>query len=150
MSKLPKRLAWKRQIQRLMARGKFPKPDGIPTEENRWRLSVIVDWLEQRNADQITAISDRAVTDPAKLKPEQLNAVLSSAFNEWAHRSGASIEDGSAIVAVPPSAHAQAAQCASDASDQGAQLLADAFARLDPMRGLARRRRSHPGVAPGR
>jgi hypothetical protein len=59
-----------------MARGKFPKPDGLPTKENRWRLSVVSAWLEQRNAEQIAALGDLAVTDPAKLKPEQVGEAI--------------------------------------------------------------------------
>ena len=62
----------RRTIQRLMERGKFPKPDALPTKENRWRLSVVTNWLEQRNAEQLAALSDSAVTDPAKLKPDQI------------------------------------------------------------------------------
>ena len=101
----------RRQIQRLMARGKFPKPDGIPTKENRWRLSVIVEWLEQRNADQIAAISDSAVTDPAKLKAEQLEDVLSGAAIELARRAGIELPAGSFVSVNAP-------------------LTADAFASL--------------------
>ncbi len=66
----------KHTIQRLMKAGKFPKPDALPTKGNRWRLSVVTAWLEQRNAEQIAALSDSAVTDPAKLKPEQLADTL--------------------------------------------------------------------------
>jgi len=92
----------RRQIQRLMAQSKFPRPDGIPTKENRWRLSVIVDWLEQRNAEQIAAISDRAVTDPSKLEPEQLEDVLSGALTELARRAGVELPSGSLVsVNVP-------------------------------------------------
>ena len=35
----------RRTIQRLRERGKFPKPDALPTKENRWRLTVVLDWL---------------------------------------------------------------------------------------------------------
>lgn len=59
-------------IQRLMKAGKFPKPDALPTKENRWRLSVVHDWLEQRNTEQIAALNERATSDLTKLKPEQL------------------------------------------------------------------------------
>ncbi|MCC7251619.1 AlpA family phage regulatory protein [Hyphomicrobium sp.] len=102
----------RRQIQRLMARGKFPKPDGIPTKENRWRLAVIVEWLEQRNADQIAAISDRAVTDPTTLKAEQLQDVISDAATELARRAGVALPTGSFVSVNVP-------------------LTADAFAQLE-------------------
>lgn len=62
----------RRTLQRLIARGNFPKPDALPTKENRWRLEVIAEWLEKRNARQTAALSDLAVTDPAKLKPDQV------------------------------------------------------------------------------
>ncbi len=128
----------KRQIQRLMACGKFPKPDGIPTKENRWRLSVIRDWLEQRNADQIAAISDRAVTDPSKLKPEELGTALSNAAAEWARRNGLDLPPGSYVSINTPLTDEQLAavqRTAAQDREESVRALTDAFARLDPVRG---------------
>ena len=59
-------------IQRLMKANKFPRPDALPTKGNRWRLSVILEWLERRNAEQVARLSDSSMSDPAKLKPDQL------------------------------------------------------------------------------
>ena len=59
-------------IQRLMRRGKFPKPDALPTKENRWRLSVVADWLDERKAD----LAKSAATDPSKLKPDEVSVAL--------------------------------------------------------------------------
>jgi predicted DNA-binding transcriptional regulator AlpA len=121
----------KRQIQRLMARGKFPKPDGIPTKENRWRLSVILEWLAARNAEQIAAISDLAVTDPAKLKPEQLEEALSGAAAELARRAGIDLPPGSHVSVNVPLTAEQTEKRLSAANG----ALADAFGRLDVTRG---------------
>lgn len=78
----------KRQIQRLIERGKFPKPDALPTKGNRWRLSVVLQWLEQQNAEQIASLSDLAVTDPAKLKPEYLGDALQAVGSRLASLHG--------------------------------------------------------------
>jgi predicted DNA-binding transcriptional regulator AlpA len=128
----------KRQIQRLMARGKFPKPDGIPTKENRWRLSVLLEWLAARNAEQMAAISDLAVTDPAQLKPEQLDAALSSVFTEWARRKGHDLPDGALVTVIAPPTDEQRAavqRTAAEEAEKSSKALTDAFARLDQVRG---------------
>jgi predicted DNA-binding transcriptional regulator AlpA len=129
----------KRQIQRLMARGKFPKPDGIPTKENRWRLSVILEWLVARNAEQMATISDLAVTDPAKLKPEQLEEALSGAAAELARRAGIDLPPGSHVsVNVPLSDEQQAAlqRSAVEARDAAANALFAAFEQLGEGRAM--------------
>lgn len=83
----------KRQIQRMMAAGRFPKPDNIPTKENRWRHSVIEEWLKKRNAEQLAALDRLAETDPSKLKPEQLENAALSFLKELAKRRGLEVPD---------------------------------------------------------
>lgn len=129
----------KRQIQRLMAQGKFPRPDGIPTKENRWRLSVVNEWFALRNGEQMARLSELAVSDPSKLKPDELDDAFSNMASEWARRHDLSLPDGSYVSVNTPMTseqNAAAQQAASEANERVASALFEALGKLDQVRGM--------------
>ena len=123
----------RRTIQRLMERGKFPKPDALPTKENRWRLSVVADWLEQRSAEQLAALSDSAVTDPAKLKPEQVVDALEALASRFIALHGEQVQPGDVLsVGVQRQlTDEQRSAIAHNAAAEQRELVAGIVDRLD-------------------
>ena len=126
----------KRQIQREMARGKFPKPDALPTKENRWRLSVVLAWLEQRNAEQIANLSDLAVTDPAKLKPEQLGDALQALGARLASLHGQQIAADDVVGITYKLSDEQRAAIAHNAAAEQRELIEESLKRLEAMHSI--------------
>jgi predicted DNA-binding transcriptional regulator AlpA len=122
-------------IQRLMKSGKFPKPDALPTKENRWRLAVVSDWLEQRNAEQIAALSDSAVTDPAKLKPEQVVDALRTLSARFAAINGIDLAPDDILGFTYKLTDEQRAALTRQAGEASSSFC-EAFGRLDPIRAL--------------
>ncbi len=123
----------RRTIQREMARGNFPKPDALPTKENRWRLEVIADWLAKRNAAQIAALSDVAVTDPAKLKPEQVVDALEALASRFIALHGEQVQPGDVLsVGVQrPLTDEQRSAIAHNADAKQRELIEGIVDRLD-------------------
>lgn len=121
----------KRQIQRLMVQGKFPRPDGIPTKENRWRLTVILEWLEARNAREIADIQTLAQTDPAKLKPEQVAPAIGELVKQFARQRGIDLTRGHSVTLNLPVGDPEARRrlfdvrpgWVADAASLGAQMV---------------------------
>lgn len=130
-------------IQRLMKAGKFPKPDLLPTKENKWRVTVIKSWLEQRNAEQISRLNERAMSDPAKLKPDQLADTHRALAARLAEAQGVKLDPNDVLgftyrLTGEQSAEAQKALAAQRAAEVDAQfetwgLL---FANLAPERAM--------------
>ena len=125
----------RRTIQRLMERGKFPKPDALPTKENRWRLSVVTDWLEQRNAEQLAALSDSAVTDPAKLKPDQIVDTLRVLSARFAAINGQEIAADD-ILGFTYRLNDEQREALGAQANSTAVTFCETFGRLDEVRAL--------------
>lgn len=130
-------------IQRLIKVGKFPRPDALPTKENRWRLSVILEWLEQRNAQQIARLTDSSVSDPTKLKPDQLVDAHRALAVRLAKAQGVDIDPDAVIGFTYRPTDQEAAAARSELAAQQAALLAaqfnmwgDLFAALDCERAM--------------
>lgn len=127
----------RRTIQRLMERGKFPKPDALPTKENCWRFSVVLDWLERRNADQIAALSDSAVTDPAKLKPDQVADALATLATRFIALHGERVQPGDVLSVGVQRPLTEDQRSAITAQAEASTLdFCDMFGRLDHVRAL--------------
>jgi len=127
----------KHTIQRLMKAGKFPKPDALPTKANRWRLSVVTTWLEQRNAEQIATLNDSAETDPSKLRDDQVGDAIQALGARLASLHGDKIapEDIVGVTRKLTNDEREALQRNADAQLQERyDAIADAFARLDVIR----------------
>lgn len=118
-------------IQRLMKAGKFPKPDLLPTKENKWRVTVINSWLEQRNAEQISRLNERAKSDPAKLKPDQLVDAHRALAARLAEAQGIKVEPDAILGFTYQLTDEQRLAVANDAAAQQRQLITGIVDRLD-------------------
>ena len=122
-------------IQRLMKAGKFPKPDPLPTKSNVWRLSVVLDWLEKRHAEQIAALSDSAVTDPAKLNADQVADTLQNLSARFAAIHGLDVAPDD-IVGFTYRLTEEQRDALAAQSGQTTSSFCETFGRLDPIRAL--------------
>jgi predicted DNA-binding transcriptional regulator AlpA len=124
--------AWgfsRKQLERMQADGRFPRAmhiTGAGGNRRAWELQQVLDWLEA----QRVRVTNLAVTDPSKLKPEELDTALANTVAELARRKGFDVPDGSVMAVHTPLTAEQLAAI----HERAARALADAFARLDPVR----------------
>ncbi len=118
---------WKRRtLENAVNAGKLRKPFYVGKVAH-WYARDIDDYLGRLRGD----LEDLAVNSPDKIAPENIEPALGVLAERLAAARGIDLPPGSFVSVNAPMTTEQAAQHASAAND----ALADAFARLDPVRG---------------
>jgi hypothetical protein len=125
---------WKRRtLENAVNAGKLRKPFYVG-KAACWYAKDIDDYLARLRGD----LDELAVSTPDKITPEAIETAVGSLVERWAGQHGLELPPGSFVsINSPPTTDQRAAvqRTATEERERSANELADAFARLDPVRG---------------
>ncbi len=130
---LERHYGWRRRtIENAMRKGLLCRP-AYYGKRAYWTAEQVDDYLRRLRDDRARV----AVSAPDDIAPERIEDAFDVLAERWAEKRGVDLPPGSYVSINTPLTADQAAQHASAAADdsqKAAQALAEAFARLDPVR----------------